>query len=641
MNTPIISPTDSHNFQPNFATKDADLSKEELNKLASNGMRGQLSEEFRSDTPDLSWESEQLAKSYGIYLEFNRAQTGREKDWNYMLRIAIPGGGAITGEQWLKLDELSERYTKGPSSAPSIRLTTRQAVQFHWVKKEAVIPILQSLAESRLFTLNGCGDNVRNIMSCPLSDFSVFDGNQLARKLARFFALPTEPLVQIFAIDPNYLRETNESSERTSSDLKQFQYSPKLLNRKFKIAISGVQRDSKTGKWVADNCVELRTNDLGIAPVLEDEKLLGYQIYVGGGQGEKNGKPTLSVLSQPLAFVSEEELFPVLDAVVRVHQEWGDRQNRHWARLKYIIKKQGIAWYREQVEVTLGNRFKLNNPLENHDCGSRHLHHGWIAQPGSSLLSYGAFFENGRITDGSPNGKLKSMVRETVKKYPVHLTITPNQDLLFSNIPTQVKEAFEADLITFGYGKRNDTPYSKLRLHSGACVGRDTCRLAYTDSEKFEPFLIDELEKLGWGDLAESIGITGCERQCFRPGTKSIGLVGTGLNRYQFKLMGTEDARHQGRPLYSESFHGTYLQSVPRERIALVIDAFFRFYTQEKKTGESLGYFHQRIGEAGLISYLSQDSATADLFKIPTKVTVPRLDTKPLAKEVREVVPHG
>ena len=141
------------------------------------------------------------------------------------------------------------------------------------------------------------------------------------------------------------------------------------------------------------------------------------------------------------------------------------------------------------------------------------------------------------------------MVRDCLNKYPVEFMITPNQDVLFTNIPKNSMKDFEAAVKSYGYGARNGKAYSSLALHSGACVGRDTCRLAYTDSEKFEPFLIDDLEKMGWGDMKESIGITGCERQCFRPATKTIGLVGSGVDRYQFKLFGDESSRHQGKPL--------------------------------------------------------------------------------------------
>jgi sulfite reductase (NADPH) hemoprotein beta-component len=177
-----------------------------------------------------------------------------------------------------------------------------------------------------------------------------------------------------------------------------------------------------------------------------------------------------------------------------------------------------------------------------------------------------------------------------------------------------MKTAFEADLAKFGYGKRNGKAYSQLRLLSGACVGRDTCRLTYTDSEKFEPFLIDELEALGWGDLKESIGITGCERQCFRPATKTFGLVGSGMNRYQLKLMATEDAKHQGVPLLSEDGNGIYLRSIPRERVAQVIDVLLKNWKANAKAGEDVGYFHRRIGEAAIITHLKDNPVTTGLM---------------------------
>src|SRR5205823_4247893 len=139
----------------------------------------------------------------------------------------------------------------------------------------------------------------------------------------------------------------------------------------------------------------------------------------------------------------------------------------------------------------------------------------------------------------------------------IELFTTPNQHLLFCNIDEALKDQFERDMKMFGYGFRNinggdsnkndisnssnscsgrkasisQSSYSKLRMLSGACVGRDTCRLTYTDSEKFEPYLIDELEKK-WGNMNESIGVTGCEKQCYRPATKTIGWIGTGFNLY-------------------------------------------------------------------------------------------------------------
>ena len=120
-------------------------------------------------------------------------------------------------------------------------------------------------------------------------------------------------------------------------------------------------------------------------------------------------------------------------------------------------------------------------------------------------------------------------------------------------------------------------PYSKLRMLSGACVGRDTCRLTYTDSEKFEPCLLDQLEDK-WGDLNESIGVTGCEKQCYRPATKTVGWIGTGFNLYQLTIMGTEDGRHQGGPLIDPDTKEQYLRFVPRKDVATVTDTLFEFF---------------------------------------------------------------
>ena len=409
----------------------------------------------------------------------------------------------------------------------------------------------------------------------------------------------------MFEIDPEKVRVPEQS----------FDYGPRMLNRKFKIGISAIHRDEQTGKLVPDNCVEALTNDLAIVPVVQNDNVSQFQIYIGGSQGERNSHPTFSTLAQPFCLVSKDQLLPIMDAIVQVHKEWGDRENRYWARLKYVLKVKGIDWYRDQVSARLG--FPLEKPNPHLDYGRRHLHFGWHKQPSNGLWAYGAFLENGRITDHSPNGKLKSMMRELMNKYPIELMITPNQDALLTNIPEEAKEDVEADLKKFGHGLRHGKPFSQLRLHSGACVGLNTCRLSYTDSERFEPELLDQLEEMGWAEMKESIGITGCERQCFRPATKSIGLVGTGLNRYGFKLFGDEDGSHQGRYLISEDREKLYLRMVPRDKCAPLISEIFKNYRDNAQEGESLGAFHRRLGDKALIQFFSKNPVSADLCKKP------------------------
>jgi sulfite reductase (NADPH) hemoprotein beta-component len=671
----MLDNNNNNNINPNFRTNRKDYSKVEIAKINSDELRGNLFNEFReSSFQNISWESEQIAKSHGIYLEFNRARTGNEKDWMYMIRISIPGGGPITFQQWNMLDRIADTYTIGPSDAypnarPSLKITTRQNIQLHWVRKENIVSVIREIAKSGYFTINGCGDNTRNVIGCPLSFYSkIFNANKWAQKAGKYFALPTAAYIEVFEIDPNYLRKSALLDRELGID--RFDYGANQLNRKFKISFSALHYDEEKKKYIPDNCVELRTNDIGIAPLVNNVngkiKVDRFQIYVGGSQGQQSGKVTFSALGEPFGIFTEDNLLQGLDAIVRVHKEWGDRQNRHWARLKYLVRVKGIEWFREQVKNVIGGSgsgIRFEPPILDYDYGDRNLHLGWIKQQtddgdnrsnasdenvdnnNNIKWCYGIFIENGRIIDDSPNGNLKSMIKHLVEKYPsLLLFTTPNQHLLFSNLDNEEKEQFETDMKLFGYGIRKVTlnthdnsnsirlssnamlqkPYSKLRMLSGACVGRDTCRLTYTDSEKFEPFLIDQLEEK-WGCLNESIGVTGCEKQCYRPATKTIGWIGTGFNLYQLTIMGTEDGKYQGGPLIDPDTREQYLHFVPRKDVATVTDALFEYYIgnrisedeieeDEHKAG-GMGYCLRRVGAKEIISYLKSNPKTAALMK--------------------------
>jgi len=186
---------------PNFNTPPEKFCKEELNKIAAGSIVGNVRAEFNDlSRNDITWETEALAKSHGIYLEFNRDKeaTG-DKEWIYMLRISIPGGGPLTRQQYNVIEDISEKYTKGPDGLPSIRLTNRQNIQFHWVKKQDVPLVVKTLAESGLNTLNGCGDNTRNVMGCPIDHFSdILNTNALAQKCGAYFQCQVEPFICLF-----------------------------------------------------------------------------------------------------------------------------------------------------------------------------------------------------------------------------------------------------------------------------------------------------------------------------------------------------------------------------------------------------------------------------------------------------------
>lgn len=615
--------------QPNLNTKPEDFNDVEKTKLAGvrNGAEvlGTLEQDFRDFAAgDVGHDTEALAKSHGIYLEYNRAKTGKEKDWMYMVRLSSPAGGPFTRDTWRVIDEVSRKYTPAPNGVASIRLTTRQNVQFHWIKKENLVNVVRDIAATGFLGLNGCGDNTRNVMACPLSRYStLFNGVEAGHQLGKYFELPASAHLQIFAIDPNVTRF--DGSKASEPREKHFEYGPQLLNRKFKIGVSAVHRDPETGAIEYDNCVEARTNDLSYGPIVENGRVVAYQVYIGGGQGERNGKASSSMLGLPLGVFAPEHLLHGLDSIVKVHQETGDRENRHWARLKYSVWAQGIPWYQDRIREK-GAVFEQPNP--DHDIGPRRMHHGWNVQESNGKYVYGLYVECGRLVDRTGSGddegtgagstagnaeKLQTLVRDVMNTFDTELLITPNQDLLFTNIDKDQKAEFEAFIhdAKYSYGTRNGKKYSKLRLLSGACVGLPTCRLSYTDSEQFEPELIDTLEAMGYGDLSESIGITGCERQCFRPGTKSIGWVGQGPNMYMLKLGGSEDARFQGIPM--SDGEKLYFRQVKRNEVAVVCATLFDHYLANKQEGEDFGMFIRRLGHANVLEFLKTNEKTAPI----------------------------
>ncbi|MEX0886013.1 MAG: hypothetical protein WD009_06195 [Phycisphaeraceae bacterium] len=607
--------------EPLLRTPDEELSQNERYKIHANTVRNELHGEFRDLSADnIQDEAEQIAKSHGIYLEYNRAKTGREKDWMYMVRISVPGGGPFNREQWRILDELSEDVTRGPDIDPSMKLTTRQNIQFHWVTKPDVLRVVQTVAKTGFYTLNGCGDNTRNVMGCPLSRFSdIYNAHAKAHEFGEYFRLPAAPHIEVFEVDPTYIRSPDEH----------YKYGEKLLNRKFKIAFSAVHRNEQTGVLEYDNCVEVRTNDLGVVPIVEGERVVAYQAYIGGGQGEKNGKPTFATLGKPAAIFTEENLKRGLDAIVRVHDDWGDRKNRHWARLKYVVHEMGVTWYQQQLRE-LGADF--DPPRADVEPGPRQLHHGWHTQPTNGKLARGVYIENGRVINRRPGSmapgdrkpeiasreQLKTMLREIMDNFDCELMVTANQDLIFTDIDPAAKADFDGLLERFHHGERDGKPASRLRVLSGACVGLHTCRLSYTESEQFEPELLAELEKRGYGDMNEAIGITGCERQCFRAGTKTIGWVGQGPDMYGLKLGGSEDARYQGTWIVADDETGEprwYLRQCPRDKVADVTTALFDHYLEQRESpGQDMGAFLRAMGPDAIVAYLKANPATAEVM---------------------------
>ncbi len=231
-----------------MATETKTESHVEVLKRASNYLRGDLAQELTSDTPNVTGDSEQLLKFHGIYSQDNRdvrrerAQAGEVLDYIFMTRVVIPGGRLST-DQWLALDDIATSVADG-----SLRLTTRQAVQFHGVLKGDLRVLARSLDRQFLSSFGACGDVVRNVVTCPNLHLESGHGHLegIALQLRESFRSTSEAHWEIF-VNGEKAASREEIAERPF-------YGETYLPRKFKIAVAHPY----------DNCVDVFSQDVGL-----------------------------------------------------------------------------------------------------------------------------------------------------------------------------------------------------------------------------------------------------------------------------------------------------------------------------------------------------------------------------------------
>ena len=182
-------------------------SKNEKIKRAGRALRGTIGETLAADdTPKFGGDDQQLLKFHGIYQQDDRdarrARSGEEKTYSFMIRVVMPAG-SVTAEQYLALDALADQYANG-----TLRITTRQGIQYHGVLKGDMRPTIAAINAALLTTLAACGDVERNVMGCPAPDAA---GPQRAvTALANFFKSPIgvneHDLSAQFALLEEYLK---------------------------------------------------------------------------------------------------------------------------------------------------------------------------------------------------------------------------------------------------------------------------------------------------------------------------------------------------------------------------------------------------------------------------------------------------
>ena len=491
------------------------LTHNEEIKAAIPTLAGTIAATIADPTTDhFSDDDNQFLKFHGSYQQDDRDLRKTGKKYIIMIRGRIPGG-VMTAKQYGVFDALATQYGND-----TLRITTRQSIQFHGIVKNYFRPVVKAINECLLSTLAACGDVNRNVLAPPTPAYTkareqvYADAHKVAMALA-----PQTKAYHAIWIDGVQLDNDAPENKNFVDPL----YGKTYLPRKFKIAfvIPPV------------NDVDIFTSCLGFIAVIENDRLVGYNISVGGGMGRSHGnEATYPRLADVIGFFTPDKIVDVAKAVLTIHRDFGDRTDRKHARLKYVVAERGVKFMQDEVNRRAGITLAPAKPYQ-FTTTSDLL--GWRkAVDGSNFL--GVFVESGRV-----KGTLKKALREVADKFPkIEFRLTANQNVILANVSDADKAGINAVLTAHGLKTENQA--TVLHAAAMACPSLPTCGLGLAESERMLPGFLDRIEKLlaEVGLAGEEIIIrsTGCPNGCARPYMAEIGFVGKAPGRYQVWLGG-------------------------------------------------------------------------------------------------------
>jgi len=538
-------------------------------KAASNYLRGTLQESLLDGaTGSICEDDTQLSKFHGIYQQDDRdvRETRRrqklEPDHSFMIRARVPGG-VCTPAQWLALDAIATTWANH-----SLRLTTRQAFQFHGVIKKQLKSSIRAINDSLLDTIAACGDVNRNVMCTALPELSKLHTQvyNAAAAVSDHLTPNTSAYHEIW-LDKKKLNDSKDSEPI---------YGELYLPRKFKIAFA----------IPPHNDVDVLAHDLGFVATEEAGELTGFTITVGGGMGATHGDPTtFPRLAEAIGWCRPEQVNEISEAIVTIQRDFGDRINRKHARFKYTVEKLGMAWIREEMERRLGYAIEPAEPFAFTQNGDNY---GWTrSDDGLSHLLL--FTPNGRIADTDYATQLTGL-REIARVHQGDFRLTANQNVVIANVAdNQIPVINE---LAASHGLDSYKQLTRLRLHSMACVALPTCGQAMAEAERYLPDLLDKIEQQLEShqllDQAMTIRMTGCPNGCARPYLAEIGLVGKAPGRFNL---------HLGAAFEGTRLNQMVLENANEAEILETLDTLFEAYSSNRKKGEYLGDYFIRSKE--------------------------------------------
>lgn len=544
--------------------------------LKARGLAGPLAAELADGGTQVSEDGYQLLKFHGSYEQFDRdtatfrKQHGQEKEYQFMLRVRMPGG-RLTARQYLDMDRLADDRANG-----TIRITTRQGIQFHGILKGELKPAIAAVNAAMLTTMSACGDVVRNVTASPAPRRDARHAQVLAdaRLLSDYLQPQSRAYFQLF------LDEAPDPAREDAEPL----FGPTYLPRKFKVGITIED----------DNTIDVLTNDLGIVALFDGETLLGYNLCLGGGLGMTHNNPrTYPRLATPMVFVPPADLVRGVEAVIALQRDHGDRTNRRRARLKYVLDDRGLDWARAELERYFGGALDDARPMRLTVPDLL----GWHEQ-GDGRLWLGVPVAAGRIADDPHGAGLRTALRSIAERFAVAFTLTPQQDILITDIDPADRDAIEETLL--GHAVLLAEQLTPMAQYALSCPALPTCGLALTEAERIHAELVGGIDALlarhGLADRRISLRITGCPNGCARTYAGDIGIVGRMPGYYAIFVGGDFEGTRLNFKL---------LEKVPHDAVVPSFDPLFALWAAEGEAGEGFGDFCARVGAERLSAAVS------------------------------------
>ena len=544
-------------------------SKVEKAKVASKLLRGTIDDVLKDEAQDkFEHDDLQLLKFHGTYqqddrdLRAERRKEGLGKAFSFMIRIALPGG-RITNSQYLDLDRMADEFANG-----SIRITTRQAIQFHGVIKGELRETMRQINASMMTTLAACGDVCRNVTAsaAPFAD----EVYAQLRKTTDEIAVDLRPATKAYY----ELWIDGEKQDVESKPEAEPFYGETYLPRKYKVGVT----------LAGDNQIDVYSYDAGLIGFAENGKLVGYNVVAGGGLGMSHGRPnTFAQIADEIGFVAVENAVEAIRIVCSIYRDFGNRNDRKQARLKYLINDKGLDWFRDEFAKRADFEIQPSRPLPTLGIED------WLGphKQDDDHWFYGVFVENGRVIDNERT-KCRSAFRKIVQQLGCDAVLTAQQSILFSNLKESQISELEAILAEFEVPTVDKL--SNAKRYSMACPAMPTCGLAVAESERVSDEVVGsvgaKLEELGLGDVPLTIRMTGCPNGCARPYTADIAFVGRRPGVYHLFV---------GGRLTGDRMADLYAGDVKVEDAIEVLTPLLTKFATDRNDGEGLGDFYQRI----------------------------------------------